>query len=72
MVYNVLLLKHYFVIDNNSITFQELEHFVRKTIKKIPKTSYINYLKYAYEQKPYLKSRKKVSTRRRPLKKYKK
>ena len=63
--------KHYFVIDNNAISFQELEHFVKKTIKKIPKTSYLNYLKYAYEQKPALKLSKKQSTRRKPLKNYK-
>lgn len=42
--------------------FQELEHFVKKTIKKIPKTSYLNYFKYAYEQKPPLKLSKKQST----------
>jgi hypothetical protein len=64
--------KHYFVIDNNSISFQELKHFVKKTIKRIPKKSYLNFFKYAYEQKPHLKPREKVSTRRRSLKIYKK
>ena len=49
----------------------ELKHFVKKTIKKIPKKSYLNYLKYAYEQKQQLQSSKKTSTRKRPLKKYK-
>ena len=63
--------KHYFVIDNNSISFPELKHFVKKTIKNIPKKSYVNYLKYAYEQKTHLKTMKKVSTRRKPLKNYK-
>lgn len=63
--------KHYFVIDNPSISFQELKQFVKKTIRKIPQKSYLNYMKYAYEEKQYSKINKKSSTQRRPLKKYK-
>ena len=61
--------KHYFVINIPSISFQELKKFVKKTIRKTPKTSYFNYMKYAYVEKTYYK---RTSTQRRGLKKYKK
>ena len=64
-------LKHYFVIENTAITYTEILIFITKIIKKIPKKSYINYMKYAYKTKKVKKIVKKYSTRRRKLKKYK-
>ena len=40
--------KHYFQLQEGGITYKELIKKVRKAIKKIPKTSYLNYMKYAY------------------------
>jgi hypothetical protein len=64
--------KHYFVIENNAISYEELKTHVKKCIRKIPKQSYTNYMKYAYKTKDIRKIRYKPSTRRRTLKIYKK
>jgi len=64
--------KHYFVIENKSITYQELKKHVKKTLKKIPKSSFTNYMKYAYQSKEPRKYIEKESTRRKKSKIYKK
>ena len=43
--------KHYFQLQNVGIYHDELTKNVKKTIQKIPKTSYLNYMKYAYISK---------------------
>ena len=40
--------KYYYKLDKTSITFLELKANVKKSIKKIPKKSYENFMKYAY------------------------
>ena len=64
--------KHYFVIDNKAISYIELKAFVIKILKKIPKTSYKNYMNYAYKQKEIISIVEKESSRRRKPKIYKK
>lgn len=64
--------KHYFQLQEGGISYKELTKKVRKTIKKIPKTSYLNYMKYAYVDKEIRKFIPKKSTRRKLTKTYKK
>ena len=64
-------MKHYFVIENKAITYGEILIFIKKIIKTIPKKSYVNYMKYAYEMKKTKQFVEKPSTRRRKLKIYK-
>ena len=45
---------------------------LKNVYRKIPKQSYTNYMKYAYKTKDIIKIQEKPSTRRRPLKAYKK
>lgn len=54
------------------MSYEELNNHVKKCIRKIPKQSYTNYMKYAYKTKDIRKIQEKPSTRRRPLKAYKK
>ena len=63
--------KYYFQLPNSAITYQQLKQHVNKSIRSIPKSSYYNYIKYAYEEKSSRKYSKKKSTRRRDKKKYK-
>ena len=62
--------KHYFVIENKAITYQELKKHVKKTLGKIPKSSFTNYMKYAYQSKEPRKYVEKESTRRKKPKVY--
>lgn len=62
--------KHYFVIENNAISYEELKIHIKKCIRKIPKQSYTNYMKYAYKTKDIGKIQDKPFTRRRLLKIY--
>lgn len=64
--------KHYFVIENNAMSYDELRKHVKKSIKKIPKHSYANYIKYAYRTQNVRKYIEKPSTRRKQLKIYRK
>ena len=64
--------KHYFVIENKSITYQELKKHIKKTMGKIPKSSFVNYINYAYQSKEPRKYIEKESTRRKKSKIYKK
>ena len=43
--------RHYFAIENTALIYNELNIFVNKTLKKIPKTSYKKFMKYAYRTK---------------------
>ena len=45
---------------------------VRKTVNIIPKTSYLNFMKYAYVNKEVRKNIPKQSNQRRKVKTYKK
>jgi transposase len=63
--------KYYFQLPNSAITYRQLKQHVNKSIRSIPKSSYYNYIKYAYEEKSSRKYSKKKSTRRRDKKKYK-
>ena len=58
------------IINQNGLTFIELKKRVNKTIKDIPKTHYIKYLKYAYKTNKQITVSKKVSTRKRKIKNY--
>ena len=40
--------KYYFQLPNSAITYKQLKHRVDKSIRLIPKSSYKNYIKYAY------------------------
>jgi transposase InsO family protein len=64
--------KHYFQIQDGGISYNELKTNVRKTIKKISKSSYYNYMKYAYVDKEIRKFIPKKSTIRKLTKTYKK
>ena len=59
--------KHYF---NTGIEYKKLKKSVRAVIRKIPITSYLNYMKYAYQNKEKRKFIRKKSTKRRPIKIY--
>ena len=62
--------KHYFVIENDALTYEQLKKHVKICIKSIPKTSYKNYMNYAYRTQYVRKYIEKQSSRRRVLKKY--
>jgi transposase len=62
--------KHYFVIENDALTYEQLKKHVKICIKSIPKTSYKNYMDYAYLTQYVRKYTEKQSSRRRVLKKY--
>jgi len=64
--------KHYFQLRKGGISYEDLIKKVKITIKKIPNTSYLNYMKYAYVNKDVRKFIKKHSTRRKNTKTYKK
>lgn len=66
------------LVNSNTTLLSKITQFhftdlniLSKTIKQLPKKSYLNYLNYVYEQKQPLQPSKKTSTRKRPLKKYK-
>ena len=63
--------KYYFQLPNNVITYQQLLRHVRKSIVSIPKSSYRNYMKYAYQDREVRTYKTKPSSRRRQTKKYK-
>ena len=46
--------KHYFKHDETGISFQELTKAVKKAIRKIPKDSYHNYMKYPIKTKKHV------------------
>lgn len=62
--------KHYFQLSDTGIEYKELTRSVRKTIRKISNTSYLNYMKYAYQNKENRKYIAKKSTKRKPSKNY--
>lgn len=64
-------MKHYFVIENKAILYSEILVFIKKIIRSIPKKTYLNYMKYAYEIKTPKQYVEKQSSRRKKLKKYK-
>ena len=43
--------KHYFQLSDTGIEYKKLKKSVRAVIRKIPITSYLNYMKYAYQNK---------------------
>ena len=45
------------------MSYEELKSHVKKYIRKIPKHSYSNYMKYAYKTKDIRKIQEKPSTR---------
>ena len=51
--------KHYFQLQKGGISYEDLIKKVKITIKKIPNTSYLNYMKYAYVNKDVRKFIKK-------------
>lgn len=61
--------KYYYKINDDSTTFNQLKTKVKKSIKKINKQSYENYMKYAYKNKEIRKFELKNSTRIKSLKK---
>lgn len=64
--------KYYFQLPNSAITYNQLKQHVSKSIRLIPKSSYVNYMRYAYKDKYIRKYTEKKSTRRKKLKVYKK
>lgn len=64
--------KHFFVIFNNTMSYEELKNHVKKCIRKIPKQSYLNYMKYAYKTKNIRKVLDKPFSKKRQLKTYSK
>ena len=56
--------------NNSAITYNELKEKVKKSISKIPKQSYSNYILYSYKTKEIRIHEPKKSTRRRKLKEY--
>ena len=63
-------LKHHFDFENKNVTFTNLKIILKKSIRKIQKENYLNYMKYAY-RKNQLKIITNYSTRKRKLKNYK-
>ncbi len=63
-------LKHHFDFENKNVTFINLKIALKKSIRKIKKENYLNYMKYAYRthQSKIIKNN---STRKRKLKNYK-
>tara|TARA_B110000971_G_scaffold220020_1_gene262533 strand:+ start:1489 stop:1746 length:258 start_codon:yes stop_codon:yes gene_type:complete len=65
--------KHYFTSEINSkVKYEDVLKNVKKSMKKIPKASYLNYMKYAYSKKKKIENLEKESSRRRKAKDYKK
>ena len=65
--------KHYFTSEIDSkVKYEDVLKNVKTSIKKIPKTSYMNYMKYAYSKKKIIDNLEKDSSRRRKPKDYKK
>ena len=64
--------KYYYKQDEISTTFSDIKKNVRKSINKIKAINYKNYMKYAYKNKELRAFSIKKSTKRKPLKKYKK
>ena len=63
--------KYYFQLNcSGAITYSQLKVKVKDAIKSIPKSSYSNYMKYAYIDKEVRKYQLKKSTRRRKHKGY--
>ena len=63
--------KHYYKLDETSISFNEVKQNVKQSIKKIKKKNYHNYMNYAYKNKEIRIITTKKSTKRRDLKQYK-
>jgi transposase len=55
----------------NNLLYSEILVFIKKIIRSIPKKTYLNYMKYAYETKTPKQYVEKKSSRRKKLKKYK-
>ena len=65
--------KHYFTGEIDSkVKYEDVLKNVKKAMKKIPKVSYLNYMKYAYSKKKRIGNLEKESSRRRKVKDYKK
>lgn len=64
--------KHYYKQDEISVNFNDVKKNVMKTIRKIKLENYRNYMKYAYKTHEIRQFIIKNSTKRRPLKIYKK
>ena len=63
--------KYYFQLNcSGAITYSQLKVKVKDAIKSIQKSSYSNYMKYAYVDKEIRKYQPKKSTRRRKHKEY--
>ena len=56
--------KYYYKINDDSNTFNELKTKVKKSIKKINKQSYENYMKYAYKTKKYVNLNQKINQKK--------
>lgn len=63
--------KHYYKHDDISITFDQVRKNVKKSIRKINKVNYRNYMKYAYRNYEQRIFTKRISTKRKTLKRYK-
>tara|TARA_B110000908_G_C10226627_1_gene438292 strand:+ start:981 stop:1496 length:516 start_codon:yes stop_codon:yes gene_type:complete len=63
-------LKHHFDFENKNVTFTNLKIALKKSIRKIKKEHYLNYMKYAYRTYQF-KTILNQSTRKRKLKNYK-
>ena len=66
-------MKHYIKLDK-PMSYKKLESSLKRSIKRIKKEHYKNYFIYAYDKKSYKnkKNKRKISTKFRKLKKYKK
>ena len=63
-------IKHKLKLNRRVLHFNELKEAVKKSIKSVTKNNYKNYFEYAYKKKDFYRKRK-LSTKRRVLKKYK-
>ena len=64
--------KHYYKQDEISVNFNDVKRNVKKSIRKIKLENYRNYMKYAYKTQEIRQFTIKKSTKRKPLKNYKK
>ena len=64
--------KHYYKQDEISVNFNDVKRNVMKSIRKIKLENYRNYMKYAYKTQEIRQFTIKKSTKRKPLKNYKK
>ena len=64
-------LKHYLRLNKPSSSFAEIKTNISNALKNIKKENYQNYFKNSYGIKENRKIKKKYSSRRRTLKKYK-